>query len=337
MRRRFSSLVGLRRWALGAGLSCAAGCGHAGPLPVEPVVDTASDSTPTVGQPTPARIAAPRGPLTIADARRYMVSLVNQDRAQFGLSPVSLDEGPPTRAGQRHAEDMAARGFLGHWGSDGSVPEQRHTDAGGDDMVLENASCFVDERERTLDGDARIDPKNVERAEEMFFNEVPPHDGHRKNILKPHHTHVGIGIAQPVATATEIPVPCFAQEFVDDHGTYKPIARQMRVGDMVHVEGALAGRADIAGVGLARVDAPRPLSPAEANKRRSYPVPAPYQMYWPAGFRTPIPLKVSGKSFSIDVPVSDRGRAGLYEVSIWGKFPGSEDFVMIGLRTVQVF
>ena len=64
---------------------------------------------------------------------------------------MELDEGAPTRAGQAHAEDMATHGFLGHWGTDGSTPEQRHTEAGGADMVLENASCFVDEHARTLD------------------------------------------------------------------------------------------------------------------------------------------------------------------------------------------
>ena len=80
-----------------------------------------------------------------------MVALVNRDRATQGLGPVELDDGAPTVAGQAHAEDMARLGYLGHWGSDGSVPEQRHTEAGGSDMVLENALCFTDEAKRTLD------------------------------------------------------------------------------------------------------------------------------------------------------------------------------------------
>jgi hypothetical protein len=81
-------------------------------------------------------------------------------------------------------------------------------------MVLENALCFTDEAKRTLDGKPLIDPAQVERAESMFFDELPPNDGHRKNILKPAHTKVGIGVAQPVPTPTELPVPCFAQEFI---------------------------------------------------------------------------------------------------------------------------
>ncbi len=279
---------------------------------------------------------APRAWLTPAQARAYMVELINRDRASAGLPPVTLDTAAPTRAGQAHAEDMAARGYLGHWGSDGSVPEQRYTQAGGADMVLENASCFTDEQPRTLDRQPAIDRKNVEQAEDMFFHETPPHDGHRRNILKPWHKTVGIGIAQPVATATEIPVPCFAQEFVDPYGSYQAAPRKGRAGEVLHVGGSIAAPATFAGVGLARTDAPKPIPVSELNRRRSYPVPAPFQMYWPAGFETPIPVKLTGSQFAIDVPLSDAGKAGLYELSIWATVPGSPDFVMVSLRTIQV-
>jgi hypothetical protein len=265
-----------------------------------------------------------------------MVRLINRDRASAGLSPVALDEGPATRAGQAHAQDMATHGYLGHWGTDGSVPEERFTEAGGTDMVLENASCFTDEATRTLDPAARIDPKSVEQAEDMFFHETPPHDGHRKNILKPWHKTVGIGVAQPVATPTEIPVPCFAQEFVDPYGSYSAAPRKAHPGDLLHLGGTMASPATFAGVGLARVDAPKPIPVSELNRRRSYPVPAPYQMYWPPGFQTPIPVRVTGDRFAIDVPLSDANRAGLYEVSVWATLPGSPDFVMVSLRTILV-
>jgi uncharacterized protein YkwD len=281
--------------------------------------------------------ATPRASLSMDEAREYMVQLINRDRASMGLAPVTLDRGPPTRAGQAHAEDMAASGYLGHWGTDGSVPEQRFTEAGGTDMVLENASCFVDERRRTLDRSARIDPRAVEQAEDMFFHEQPPMDGHRKNILKPWHKVVGIGVAQDVATPTEVPVPCFAQEFVDPYGTYAPIPRRMAVGGTLHVAGVISAPAAFAGIGLARVDAPAPIAVAEVNRRRSYPVPAPYQMYWPPGYQTPIPVKTKDNRFSIDVPVSDGGKRGMYEVSVWATVPGSPDFAIVSLRTMTVY
>jgi uncharacterized protein YkwD len=326
-----------------AALALAAACSPAKqadrPLDAPPRPEVAGSEASAIAPPSPASPAdpkAPKGKLTPDEARRYMVQLINRDRATVGLPPVELDPGPPTAAGQAHAEDMASHGYLGHWGTDGSVPEQRLTEAGGVDMVLENALCFVDERPRTLDAHPLIDAGEVERAESMFWNEAPPNDGHRKNIMKPGHKKVGIGVALPVATPTELPVPCFSQEFTDPYGTYAPVPRKAKVGQNLHVEGTIASPAVVGGVGLARVVTPKPLSVAELNKRRSYPVPGPFQMYWPAGFKTPIPVTVHGGQFSIDVPLSDHGEPGLYEVSVWGKLPGSPDFVMLGLRTILV-
>lgn len=319
-----------------------AGCSPApAPAPQSKATATSSSATsparPGVSAVPPSSsgvVVRPTKPLTVAEARAYMVALVNRDRAKLGLSPVSLDDGAATRAGQAHADDMARLGYLGHWGSDGSVPEQRHTEAGGVDMVLENALCYVDERPRTLDAEPRIDPAQIERAEQMFFEELPPNDGHRRNILKPSHTRVGVGIAQPVATPTEIPVPCIAQEFVDGHGDYEPLPREVKVGATLHVAGRLAANVTPTGVGLARVELPARLTPAELNKRRTYPVPRAYQMYWTKGFVTPIPLDVQGDRFAIDVPLSDGGKPGLYEVSVWAKLPGATEHTIVGLRTI---
>jgi uncharacterized protein YkwD len=321
---------------LGGGAARPSGDVAPGPSPATVGVAAAEPAAAPRAATTPAPAQPPRGMLTPARARAYMVELINRDRATAGLPPVALDEGAPSRAGQVHAEDMAVHGFLGHWGTDGSVPEQRFTAAGGVDMVLENASCFTDEHARKLDHAPLIDPKNIEQAEDMFFHETPPRDGHRKNILKPWHKTVGIGIAQPLATPTEIPGPCIAQEFVDPYGTYVPAPRSARAGAVLHVGGTIASPAVFAGVGLARVDAPKPLLVSDLNRRRSYPVPAPYQMYWPAGFVTPIPVKVSGSQFAIDVPLSDGGKPGLYELSVWATLPGSADFVMVSLRAIQV-
>ncbi len=265
-----------------------------------------------------------------------MLTLINRDRAAYGLAPVELDEGAPTVAGQAHAEDMVRLGYLGHWGSDGSVPEQRHTEAGGADMVLENALCFTDEAKRVADPSPLIDPKQVERAESLFFDEVPPNDGHRKNILRPAHTKVGIGVAQSTETAKELAVPCFAQELVDGYGSYAPIPRKAKVGAVVHVEATMTNGVRPTGIGVARVVSPKPIPASELNRRRSYPVPKPYQVYWGPGFVTPIVAQISGSKIAIDVPLSDKGQPGLYEISVWGKLTGSEDQAMLGLRTVVV-
>jgi uncharacterized protein YkwD len=324
----------VRRFVLSLAVSVAA-CAHPGAGSPQ-ATQTSQAASEDVASPKPgAPLQSPAGKLTIAQARKYMLDLVNRDRASMGLGPVALEDGAAQRAGQVHAEDMAKNGYLGHWGSDGSVPEQRYTEAGGSDMVMENASCFTDEQKRSLDGDPRIDPKQIEQTEAMFFNEKPPHDGHRKNILKPFHKRVGIGVAQPSPTASEIAVPCVSQEFIDDYGSYGSVPAKMRPGDTLHVEGSVASPAIFAGVGLARVDAPKPIDVDELNRRRSYPIPQPFQMYWPPGYETPIPVKVTGNRFTIDVPLSDGGKAGLYEVSVWATVPGTKDLVMVSLRTIK--
>ena len=327
-----------------SGASAVGGPAQSTPAPAEPftkgnsAVATPAPATPgaAAGKPLVTMVVRPTTRLTIGEARRYMLTLVNRDRATQGLGPVELDEGAPTAAGQAHADDMAHLGYLGHWGSDGSVPEQRHTEAGGEDMVLENALCFTDEAKRTLDTKPTIDPLQVERSESMFFDEVPPNDGHRKNILKPAHTKVGIGVAQPVATPTEIPVPCFAQEFTDDYGSYAALPKRAKVGAVVHVEGTLANGARPSGVGIARIVKPSPIAPAELNKRRSYLVPKAFQMYWGPGFVTPVPVKIDGQKLAIDVTLSDHGQPGLYEVSVWAKLGASEEHTMVSLRTIVV-
>ena len=299
----------------------------------------ATGAAPTTGPSTSGAGAVPspgKKLLTIAEARAYMLALINRDRATEHLAPVELEEGPAQTAGTVHAEDMAKNGYLGHWGTDGSVPEQRSTDAGGADYDTENALCFTDKKQRKLDPHPMIDADKIASSEALFFNEKPPNDGHRKNILRPQHTKVGIGVAQPFGTQTEIAVPCFSQEFVDAYGTYAPIPKKAKLGSTLHVSGTVNAPATFSGVGLARVEMPKPLSVAELNTRRTYPTPQPYQMYWPPGFKTPIPVVVNGNHFTIDVPLSDGGRPGLYELSVWGKVPSSPDFVMLSLRTLRV-
>lgn len=97
----------------------------------------------------PSVVARPSGPLELPAAREYVLALVNRDRKDHGLSEVERDK-VAERAAQEHADDMAHFGYTAHWGSDGSVPEERYTLAGGDQFVQENAACFGDSVVREL-------------------------------------------------------------------------------------------------------------------------------------------------------------------------------------------
>ncbi len=260
-----------------------------------------------------------------------MLTLINRDRAAAGLSAVELD--PTASIGAtRHARDMAKHGFTAHWGSDGSVPEQRYTEAGGTDLVQENVACLFDGVPRDLDPSPRFDPALLEQLQKMFMDEVPPNDGHRRNILKPGHRRVGIGLAQP-ATVNQ---PCLSQEFVDEWGDFADLPREASRSATLHIAGELKGPIRFGGIGVGHIDLPTSRTAAELNATSIYRIPEPETLYFPPGFKTPKPVKVEGQAFSIDVGLGPRPAAGRYEVSIWGKQPGSNELFMVSLRTIVV-
>jgi uncharacterized protein YkwD len=255
----------------------------------------------------PAPVPRPPKPMSLADARKYFVRLINRDREREGLEPVVLD-GVAQKAAQEHADDMAGHGYTAHYGTDGSVPEMRYSAAGGTDIAFENAACFFDSAERKLDKGSLFLASEIERIESAFINEKPPHDGHRRNILTPWHNRVGIGLAQPLG----ITVPCAAQEFVDHYGKYEPVPAQAAVGSKIRVTGEVVAPASFGAVALARIDRPAPRTADDLNGTGSYQLPAPY------------------------VPLDDRARPGVYEVSVWGLVPETSELVTLSLRTISV-
>jgi uncharacterized protein YkwD len=283
----------------------------------------------SVAQPAP--VPRPTAPAAFSEAAGYVLTLINRDRQAGGLSAVEIDP-VAAKSAERHARDMAALGFTAHWGSDGSVPEQRYTEAGGTDMVQENVACLFDGVPRELDPSPRFDPALLEQLEQMFMDEVPPNDGHRKNILKPGHQRVGIGLAQPAA----VNQPCLAQEFVDDGGDYSELPDAARRSVTLHVAGEIREPLQFGAVGVGRIDPAAPRTAQQLNATRVYRIPAPDTLYFPPGFKTPKPVNVDGPRFSIDVGLGSQPRAGRYEVSIWARQAGENELFMVSLRTIMV-
>ena len=211
---------------------------------------------------------------------------------------------------------MAANGFTGHVGSDGSVPEQRYTESGGSYFVRENSACLFDTARRSLEDSPRFDPAKLSALHKLFMDEVPPNDGHRRNVLHPLHNRVGIGLARPV----DVQQPCLTQEFVDKYGDFKPLPREAKPGTKLRAAGTIAQPLVFGGVGIGRTPLPRPV-PRERLNSGGYRIPAPDTMYYPPGFKTPKPVKVDGQRFSIDLVLGKA--AGSYAVSIWAKKPDS--------------
>src|SRR5579872_6013320 len=160
--------------------------------------------------------------LTIEQARTYMVELINRDRTIKDLTPVQLDP-VATAAGQKHAEEMATHRYLAHWNLQGKLPDQRYTEQGGTDYDRENIYLLTrlfggaDEQDAgealPLVAAPTFTRREIEEIEASYYNETPPNDGHRRNILSPQHTHVGIALAR--AGTRDVHTLANTQEFVD--------------------------------------------------------------------------------------------------------------------------
>jgi hypothetical protein len=127
-----------------------------------------------------------------------------------------------------------------------------------------------------------------------------------------------------------------AQEFVDRYGEYDAVPKTAKVGQNLRISGSVAAPVEFGGVGLSRIDPAQKRSAAELNATNVYPVPEPFVLFFPAGFKTPKPVQLDGNKFSIEAPLSDGGKPGRYGVSVWGKYPGADALVMISLRIVEV-
>jgi uncharacterized protein YkwD len=133
-------------------------------------------AAPPVAPPLPA----PGMPAGSSDRPGYILARINQVRAEHGLNPLTLAP-ELTLAAQAHAEDCARRGWGSHVGSDGAVLQTR----------LERAGYLGKNW-----GENWVQALNAERAFEWWYGEIAPNDPHRRNILSPHYSEIGIGIAE---------------------------------------------------------------------------------------------------------------------------------------------
>ncbi len=149
------------------------------PTPTRPPRPTARPSTPTATSrsTTPA---APAGPAPEVSAwPREIWRLMNEVRTAHGLPPYAYSE-TLARAAQLHAEDCLQRGYCSHTGSDGSNVKTRILRAGYDPLTW--AECWA------------LQP-SPQGAIDIWMDEEPPNDPHRRTLLHTVFTEVGIGVA----------------------------------------------------------------------------------------------------------------------------------------------
>ena len=288
---------------------------------------------------TYARAAKQEPTLSLDEARQFVLQLINKDRKANGQMPVVLDA-IATISGQQHSNDMAENGYLSHWDFLGTKPDQRYTRAGGEDAVAENGyilSYTDSPQQQSLSQPQTFAKDELEGAERTFMDEVPPDDGHRKNILDPYHTGVGIGIS--VSGDERNRRLAITQEFVDDYGSFSPLPERVRAGDNFIVGGKVKRGVNLYSVDVRWEQLPSPMTLKQLKETYSYGPPVDrVATLWPAHPRRPgilITPVGDGVEFSANVNTNN-WRPGLYYVFVWATKDGTDKPFVISRRTVEL-
>jgi len=132
---------------------------------------------------------------------RHVLDRINKDRVDFGLHPVELSS---NQAAQIHAEDVFRTKQISHWTTEGEKPYMTYTRYDGKGSVQQNVAIAGFNSEQydecmtnVLVKCEKIEPLSTidQLQNEMMYNDKECcNDGHKNNILDPHHTHVSIGI-----------------------------------------------------------------------------------------------------------------------------------------------
>ena len=199
----------------------------------------------------------------IAEIEKKVLALINQDRANAGLPPVVWDE-TAAKAARTHVQEEADIGYISHWGLDGLKPQERYTLAGGKDAVEENESVSL-----WLEGGFQGVSKDtlytlVSEHEKAMINETPPDDGHRKNILDPHHTGVGVAIAVGKYGVA------MAEEFTNHYAIFNPPPTKGVPGGKVTLSGQIQKGYYVTGIYAIWEEPPSPMSREELLQTHSY-------------------------------------------------------------------
>ena len=114
-----------------------------------------------------------------ANARAAMIALVSRDRHQTGGLPPLAENAHLDWAARKHSVMMASTSVMTHNGWDTEIRDSHYV-VGAPGWTGQNIAYMT----------GGYAPATIES---MFFNETPPNDGHRQNILSTNYHNIGIG------------------------------------------------------------------------------------------------------------------------------------------------
>lgn len=206
----------------------------------------------------PPADALPQDPVKVAVFER-----INRDRLAERLSPVLWDDSA-SRVADAFCRNQVRENTTGHFLTDGLAPYARTALAGVFGMQYENSVTWK------TTGSSFTDPVSdlALTGHEEMLAEKPPYDGHRKTILDPDATHVGVGY--------DIRGGDFrmAQEFLTRHLAWMRLERVSPRSAAVIVRGKPIEGRRLFFVTIGWEPPPTPLTREAASRRMSYSYPA---------------------------------------------------------------
>lgn len=276
--------------------------------------------------------------LSLQEAQDYLLTLINKDRAEFHCPAVVFDK-KASDAAQLHAYDTALQAYNDHYDPEGRSPDWRYTLLGGTQLVMENqlgvtlhfAHKFRMARRQ------RFSKQEIESVETAFFDEKPPKDGHRKNILNPRHNRVGIGLASMVFDQPngeqEINVTA-CEEFVDYYGTFDPLPLSAQRGTTLVLNGKLDPGTKVHSLLVKRGDLPQPrkLESLRQDAYHGYTLPEERV----SAIYPPNIVQDSEGAFKVEIKIPQNWKDGLYYFEVWASNGNSNDQFVASRRIVAV-
>ncbi len=240
--------------------------------------------------------------------RAELLRMINHDRQSFGLRPVELDPDSSAIA-DAYCKQQIRNRTSGHFTLDGQAPYMRYSFAGGNDGLSENAAAWS----ASFGFSDRALLDMMRRSEEAMMSEAAPHDGHRKTILDPNATHVGIGVAWQ---GGELRI---AQEFIRRYVDWvRPLPRRATAGERLLCSGRPKPGYDIEAITVHHEPQPLPMSAFTANAIASYGLPNDRREYLPR-LKTFYRHFADGAVEEVREEYSD-GRRGDFQVADDGAF-----------------
>lgn len=285
--------------------------------------------------------------MNLEQARAYMLSLINADRAkQKVANPVALDNAA-NKAAQWHATEMARLQTNSHWHIDGKKPPQRYNESGGTDYVGENShGCVPTAFKMNISNTQMFSKEEVRNEESCYFDEEPPNDGHRKNILDPNHTHVGIGLALVDLHDRWgiVRVVVSAQEFINKYGNFTVSSNKLVHGQKLTLAGELNPGYKIHSLNVAREDSAhaiplKDLQDYAAKKYHgSYSIASErVTICWPnRNDSTEAHVTQTGQHVEYSVTPATSWKKGLYYMYLWATKEGTDLKLPISLVTARL-